>query len=145
LQTQQSDEASKEAERLKINIANTEKNKKYRNNWSDFISATTNEGSYSRLGGISGLEILVTNETEYLLDEVEVQVGYVKANGEYFKTETVSVFNVPANSAKSQNAPDSDRGTSVDMTIMGITSKKMHFCYAPGNWGNNSEDPYFCK
>jgi GYF domain 2 len=145
LQTQQSEEASKEAERQRINIANTEKNKKYRNNWSDYISATNNRYSYREIGGIFGLEVVVTNNTEYMLDEVEVQVGYVKENGDYFKSETIRVYNVPANSTKSQSAPDSERGKSVEMTINGITSKKMHFCYTPGNWANNSEDPYFCK
>ena len=145
LQTQQSEEASKEAERQRINIANTEKNKKYRNNWSDYISATSNRYSYREIGGIFGLEVVVTNNTEYMIDEVEVQVGYVKENGDYFKSETVRVYNVPANSSKSQTAPDSERGKTVEMTINGITSKKMHFCYTPGNWANNSEDPYFCK
>lgn len=145
LQTQQNEDATKEAERQRINIANTEKNKKYRNNWSDYIAATSNRYSYREIGGIFGLEVVVTNNTEYMIDEVEVQVGYVKENGDYFKSETVRVYNVPANSSKSQTAPDSERGKSVEMTINGITSKKMHFCYEPGNWANNSEDPYFCK
>lgn len=145
IQTQQTQDAEKEAERQRINIANTEKNKKYRNNWSDYISATSNRYSYREIGGIFGLEVVITNNTEYMLDEVEVQVGYIKDNSDYFKSETVRVYNIPANSSKSQAAPDSERGKSVDMTINGITSKKMHFCYSPGNWANNSEDPYFCK
>ena len=28
---------------------------------------------------------------------------------------------------------------------MGIYSDKMNFGYAPGNWANNSDDPYFTK
>ena len=143
--TQQNEATSKEAERQRINIANTEKNKKYRNSWSDYISATNNRYSYREIGGIFGLEVVVSNSTEYMLDEVEVEVRYVKANGDYFKTETVRVYNIPANSSKSQSAPDSERGKSVEMTINGITSKKMHFCYTQGNWATNSEDPYFCK
>lgn len=145
LQTQQSEVASEEAERIRINGANTEKNKEYRNNWSNYISATNNRYSYREIGGIFELEVVVTNSTEYMIDEVEVQVGYVKENGDYFKSETVRVYNIPANSTRSQVAPDSERGKSVKMTIYGITSKKMHFCYAPGTWANNLEDPYFCR
>jgi GYF domain 2 len=135
----------REAERQRINGANTEKNKNYRNNWSDYISATNNSYSYREIGGIFGLEAIITNKTEYMLDEIEVQIGYVKENGDYFKSETVRVYNVPAHSTKSAGAPDSERGKSIVMAINSITSKKMHFCYQPGNWANNSDDPYFCK
>ena len=142
---QQNEDASKEFERQRINIANTEKNKKYRNNWSDYISSTSNRYSYREIGGIFELEVIITNNTEYMLDEVDVQVGYIKDNGSYFKTEIVRVYNINAHSAKSQKAPESERGKSVDMTINGITSRKMHFCYQQGSGGNNLEDPYFCK
>ncbi len=134
-----------EAERQRINAANTVKNKNYRNNWSDYISVTTNRYSYREIGGVFGVEIIVTNKTEYMLDEVEAQVGYVKSTGDYFKTETVTIYNVPANSSKTSSAPDSERGKSVELNINSIVSKKMHFCYAPGTWAKNSDDPYFCK
>ena len=142
---QKNEDAFKESERQRINIVNTEKNKKYRNNWSDYISSTSNRYSYREIGGIFELEVIITNNTEYMLDEVDVQVGYIKDNGSYFKTEIVRVYNINAHSAKSQKAPESERGKSVDMTINGITSRKMHFCYQQGTGGNNSEDPYFCK
>ena len=141
----QNEDASKESERQRINIANTEKNKKYRNNWGDYISSTSNRYSYREIGGIFELEVIITNNTEYMLDEVDVQVGYIKDNGSYFKTEIVRVYNINAHSAKSQKAPESERGKSVDMTINGITSRKMHFCYQLGSGAKNLEDPYFCK
>ena len=138
-------EADKESNRQRINIANTKKNMNYRNNWYKYISATNSSYSYGALGGISGLEVVISNNTEYMLDEVEVQVGYVQDNGEFFKTEDVIITNIQAKSTKAQKAPDSNRGKTVQINIMGIYSKKMHFCYAPGNWANNSQDPYFCK
>ena len=140
--TEQSDA---EQERKRINSANTAKNMKYRNNWYKYINASSNSYSYSEIGGISDLEVIITNQTEYMLDEVEVLVSYVKTNGDNFKTETVTVYNIPANSTKSATAPESNRGTSVNLDIQGIISKKMHFCYSAGNWSNNSDDPYFCK
>jgi hypothetical protein len=140
--TEQSDA---EQERKRINSANTAKNLKYRNNWYKYINASSNSYSYTEIGGISDLEVIITNQTEYMLDEVEVLVSYVKTNGDNFKTETVTVYNIPANSTKSTTAPESNRGTSVNLDIQGIISKKMHFCYSAGNWSNNSDDPYFCK
>lgn len=145
LSLKEQQEAEKEAERKRINAAITAKNRNYRNNWFNYISVERSSFNYREIGGIYNLEVIVTNDTEYMLDEVEVQVGYIKSNGGYYKTETVHVYNVPSHSAKSAAAPDSPRGTSVSTEIMGILSKKMHFCYAAGNWANSSDDPYFCK
>lgn len=143
--TQEIEKENAESERNRINQAITAKNMKYRNNWSDYIEATNGKYQYSEMGGIKELKVIVTNNTEYMLDEVEVLVHYIKKNGDYFKTETVMVYNIPAKGNKSVGAPESNRGTSVRMDIQSITSKKMHFCYSSGNWANNSEDPYFCK
>lgn len=134
-----------EQEKQRVNAAITEKNMNYRNNWSNYIRVSTNNFTYSEMGGIKNLEVIVTNKTEYMLDEVEVLVLYIKANGESFKTETVTVYNIPANGSKNTSAPESIRGTYVESDIQGIISKKMHFCYSSVAWGNNSEDPYFCK
>ncbi len=137
------DEAA--AKRQQLNAALTAKNMTFRNNWSDYISATSNAYLHSDMGGISNLEVLVSNDTDYQLDEVEVQVNYIKASGTLFKSETVYVLNVPAKGFKSASAPDSDRGTSVNMDIQSISSKKMHFCYSIYNGDISSKDPYFCK
>jgi hypothetical protein len=148
LSTQESiltEQSDAEQEKSRINSAITQKNMKYRNNWNNYINASSNSYRYSEIGGISDLEVIVTNQTEYMLDEVEVLVSYVKTNGDNFKTETVTVYNIPANGTKSATAPESNRGTSVNLDIQGIISKKMHFCYSAGNWSNNSDDPYFCK
>jgi hypothetical protein len=143
--TQEFEKNEAEAESKRKNEEITALNMNYRNNWSEYIRATNSKYFYSELGGISGLEVIVTNKTEYMLDEVQVLVYYVRTNGDNFKTETVTVYNVPAGSSKSISAPDSNRGTSVSMDIKSIISKKMHFCYLTGNWGSNSNDPYFCK
>ncbi len=44
---------------------------------------------------------------------------------------------------QSEQAPNSDRGTSVELEISQAYSDKMNFYY-PSNSGNN-EDPYFYK
>jgi hypothetical protein len=119
-------------------------NLNYRNNWNDYIKATGSKYLYSESGGISGLEVMVTNKTGYMLDEVQVLIYYVKANGDNAKTETVLVYNVPALSSKSAPAPESEGGTSIRMDIQSIISKQMHFCYSTENLGNNPNDPYFC-
>lgn len=134
-----------EDERARINAQNTEKNKNYRNNWPNYISVSTNQYNYYGIGGIENLQIIATNKSEYKIDEITVNVCYEIDNGSCYKVEEVIIYNIPANSQKSENAPNSERGKNVSLNIMGIYSDKMNFAYAPGNWANNSEDPYFTK
>jgi hypothetical protein len=138
-------------ERNRINEELTIKNRNYRNNFEKYIRVSTNQYTYSELGGILNLDVIVTNDTDYMLNEVNVNVDYIKDNGDIFKSEIVTLNNIPAHQNKSASAPESNRGTSVEVRMDGITSKKMHFCfYATNGIGTysepeNSNDPYFCK
>jgi len=139
------EEQEKQAEKDRVNGVITEKYMGYRNNWRNFIAATSNGFSYSEMGGISDLAVIVYNQTDKNIDEIQVRVDYIKTNGGVFKTELVSVTNVAPNSEKSVSAPSSERGTSVKMDIESISAKSFHFCYPSGMEGNQNLDPYFCK
>ena len=133
-------------ERNRINEELTIKNRNYRNNIEQYVGANTNRYSYNELGGISNLDIIITNNTEYLLDEVNVNVDYIKDNGGIYKSEIVTIYNIPAKQDKSVSAPESDRGTSVEAKIQTISSKKLHMCYDNTFAPKAGEiDPYFCK
>lgn len=134
-----------EEERKRINEEITRKNMNYRNNWSEYISVKHSDYRYSNLGGIYGLAVIVVNNTDYLLDEVQVDITYVKANGGKWKTITVPITNVPAHSKKSVPLDDVERGTSVEMSANTIYSKKMHFYYSSEYNSGNNNDPYFYK
>lgn len=137
--------SDEEIERQRINAEITAKNTNYRNNWGRYIWATNGNYRSNPLGGIYDLEVVVTNETEYAIDEIVVSVQYIKDNGAVYKTEPVSIYSVPAHGKASMPAPDSGRGTSVNIEISSITSKKMHFCYSSDMDVRGSADPYFCK
>jgi hypothetical protein len=144
IQTQQTQEAEKEAERQRINAANTAKNMKYRNNWDTYIKVSNSEPTIDyTFGGISEFNVYVSNETEYILDQVDVLVQYIRKNGEIYQSSTVHLFNVAPNTMESGVAPKSINGIKVSCSVEKVISNKMHFCY-PSNNGN-PEDPYFCK
>lgn len=137
---------NRDAERDRINAELTEKNRNYRNNIEQYVSVSTNQYSYDAFGGISNLDIIVTNNTEYLLNEVNVNVDYIKDNGGIYKTEIVTIYNIPAKQDKSVSAPESNRGTSVNAKIQSISSKKLHMCYDNSFAPKAGEiDPYFCR
>jgi hypothetical protein len=127
----------------------TLKNRNYRNNFEKYITVGTNQYSIDGLGGISNLDVVVRNTTEYSLDEVTVTIDYIQENGDVFKSEEVNFYNIPPNQEKSLSAPDSPRGLSVDVRMDLITSKQMHFCFytmnGRGQFIENDNDPYFCK
>ena len=142
--TQSTAEADKEAERQRINQANTLKNMNFRNKWESYIKVQNSEPSIDyTLGGISAFTVYVSNETSYMLDQVDVYIQYIRKSGEVYQTKTVTIFNVPAGSSANAEAPSSVNGVKVSCTIEKIVSKKMHFCYPENN--GNPEDPYFCK
>ncbi|WP_207420191.1 DUF4339 domain-containing protein [Desertivirga brevis] len=116
-----------------------------RNDWSSHISAKPNEYEVDKLGGISLLEVRVTNSMAYPLDEVKVEVKYIKENGDVFETEYVKIKNVPANGKASMPAPDSNRGTSVQLKIVAVQSTALNFCYNAEVEYTSAEDPYLCK
>jgi hypothetical protein len=137
---------NQDVEKDRINAELTKKNRSYRNNIEQYVGASTNQYSYNELGGISNLDIIVTNNTEYLLNEVNVAVDYIKDNGGIYKTEIVTIYNIPAKQDKSASAPESTRGTSINAKVQSISSKKLHMCYDNSFAPKAGEiDPYFCK
>ena len=121
----------------------TEKNRNYRNNFTDYITISNNSYEYREIGGIFNLKIILTNNTDYAINGAIVSVNYIQENGKLHKSESVSFEDIPAHSSQTQYAPDSDRGTSVDYYIENIVSTEMNFNFPNGNGSTN--DPYFYK
>lgn len=120
-------------------------NLNYRNNWNRYIWVNHNKYKRNLLGGISNLQVWIENETEYVLDEVNISVHYIKSNGGTYKIEPLEIYNVPAHGKAFIPAPVSDRGTSVTVEINAISCKKMNFCYSRDIDIRRSKDPYRCK
>ena len=117
-----------------------------RNNITSLIQVSTNQYSVDAFGGISNLDIIVTNNTDFIIDEITVAIAYIKKNDGVFKTEYLTFNNIPPKQNKSLSAPDSNRGLSVKLTKQSITSTDLNLCY------NNSftpavgdPDPYKCN
>lgn len=146
---QAADAATKKEEENQRKAAALEtKKKNLRNNWSGFITATRNQYTYREIGGIYDLKITVSNNTEYELNEVVVNVDIIKANGEVLKTEQLTFNNISPRSSKTVSCRDSDRGKSVNYHIQKIYSKDLNFCYSPDidavSGSTAAEDLYRC-
>lgn len=130
-------------ERERINNEITKKNMEYRNNWQNYIIVDFKRPKIFVLGGVGEFGISIANNTDYVLDEVMVQIDYFKSNGALYKNEVVLFTNVAGNSKIYGIAPSSPYGQTVNVSIIGIKSKKMHFCFPDGSL--EPLDPYKCK
>lgn len=117
-----------------------------RNNITSLVQVTTNQYSVSTFGGISNLDVIVTNNTDYTIDQITVAIDYIKENGDIYTTEYLTFNNIPANQNKSLSAPDSNRGLSVNLTKQTITASELNLCYDNKNTpAVGNPDPYKCN
>ena len=117
----------------------------YRNNWPNYISVSTDANINPDVQGIKNISLSVHNQTDKFLDEVKVKVDYITSSGKSYKSEMVTLNNIAPHSAKSANAPDSDKGICVKMQIESIHAAAFHFCYSHAMKTGNSVDPYLCN
>ncbi|MGH2552809.1 MAG: DUF4339 domain-containing protein [Chitinophagaceae bacterium] len=134
--------ANKIEEERKKALAAAAKEMDYRNNWPVYISI--GKLDYTAKGdGVEAFNVPVYNGTNALVDKVTVRIDYMKKEKKVLKSETIIIYNIPPGSGVNGKAPENKKGNNIKVTITGITSRALHFCY-PGNSGNPA-DPNFCN
>ncbi|WPQ63034.1 hypothetical protein SIO70_32220 [Chitinophaga sancti] len=117
----------------------------YRKNWKQFIAVTNSDYRTGFLGGIKDLDVIVKNQTEFVVDNVVVSVEYQRGNGEVFKTEQYTISDIGAKGTKSVRAADSRKGQKVVIKLVSITSQSMNFCWAVNKVVDPvNPDPFKC-
>jgi hypothetical protein len=89
------------------------------------VSALANKYEVGTFGGISNLQVTVSNKSAYPLDLVVVEVQYIQANKKTYKTENLYFHGVGPGMALMQEAPRSSRGIKVEYKITLINSKEL--------------------
>jgi hypothetical protein len=117
--------------------------KEARLRWNKLITATNSNYGVGLLGGIKGLEVTVTNNSDYLVDEAVAKLTYIKANGEVWKTVFVSTYGVHPHESKTQPVADVGRSKKVKASLYKVVSKKMKLSYTEGQKIKNYGDPYY--
>ena len=78
----------------------------------------TNKYDVGLLGGISNLELTVTNASSQPVEKAVVEVEYVKSNGKVVGSKTVEVTGIAPGSTKRIAVPDHSRGVSVRYRVL---------------------------
>lgn len=101
-----------------------------RNNISNLVSVGTNGYNVGTFGGITGVQLTVSNKSVYPLDLVVVEIQYIQANKKVFKTENLYFRGIGPGSALMQEAPNSTRGIKVQYKITLVNSKELGLSYS---------------
>ena len=101
-----------------------------RNNLSNLVSIGASGYTVGTFGGISDLQLTVSNRSVYSLDLVVVEVQYIQSNKKVFKTENLYFRGIAPGSALMQEAPKSARGIKVQYKITLVNSKELGLSYS---------------
>lgn len=99
-----------------------------RKRWDTYVTADKTFRT-SLLGGISDVYVTVNNNWEYPLDKVEIEVTYIRASGDTYKTEVVEFSSIPPYEKITKKAPNSDRGTNLSLRFLTVKSNKLGLDY----------------
>ncbi len=101
-----------------------------RNSIANMVAVGAGKYSIGTFGGISELQLTVSNHSLYPLDLVVVEIQYIQANKKVFKTENVYFRDLAPGSALMQVVPKSARGIKIQYKVTLINSKELGLSYS---------------
>lgn len=96
-----------------------------RNAWDELVSVSANDYKRVAFGGIRNLQLTVTNSSKYPIENVTVQLEYIKPSEETLRTENVHFRSIGANETSTIRIPDTNRGIRVNYRIVSVSSREM--------------------
>jgi len=101
-----------------------------KNNLVNLVTISANKYNVGTFGGISDLQLTVSNRSVHALDLVIVEISYLQANKKTFKTESVYFRNIGAGQSLMQEAPKSPRGIRIQTRITVINAAEPGLSYS---------------
>ena len=75
-------------------------------------------------GGISGLKLTVSNRSQHFINQVELEINYLKRNGDIVETSTYQIPAVEPHSSQTLCVPPVRNGVKVRYRIMYIYARQ---------------------
>jgi hypothetical protein len=93
-----------------------------RTSLSKLVSVKSNEYKKVAFGGIRDLELTVYNDSKYVLDQVTVELQYLKPSEEPLRTDNIQFRSVSPGGSLTLRIPDTNRGIKVTYKITNVLS-----------------------
>jgi hypothetical protein len=87
------------------------------------VSIKTNDYIRGTFGGIRDLKLTVSNNSKYFVDEVKVELQYIKPSQQPLRIDIITFRNLSPNGSVTIKVPDSQRGMRVDYRITRVQSR----------------------
>ncbi len=94
------------------------------NDLSSRVSVKSNEYKVVAFGGIRDLQLTISNNSKYELDEVVVELQYLKPSELPLKTENIRFSSIKPNSTETLRIPDTNRGIKVKYQVIRVDSRE---------------------
>lgn len=105
------------------NNAQTQTKQQVNNSLARQVSVASNDYKRGTFGGIHDLQLTVTNNSNYLLDNVIVELQILKPNDQPLKTDNIRFSPVPPNGSLTLAMPATSRGVKVAYKVVHVESK----------------------
>jgi hypothetical protein len=104
----------------------TEEKTVQKNDISNQVFVKGSDYKRGAFGGIRDLQLTVVNNSKYILDNVTVELVYIKANELPLKTDNIQFHSVSPNGSMTIAIPPTSRGVKVNYKIIKIESKEFN-------------------
>jgi hypothetical protein len=84
------------------------------------LKVSANDYSVGLFGGISNLELTVSNPSSVNVDKALVEVDYLKPNGKVANSQTIEVTDLTAGATKKISVPNSSRGVRIRYHVVDL-------------------------
>ena len=88
------------------------------------IKVTGNQYTVGYFGGIHGLQLKVNNGSDHFVNQVEVEIDYLKKNGDIIHTDSYRVMGMKPHSIHILAIPPTTKGVKVKYRILNIYSRQ---------------------
>jgi hypothetical protein len=75
-------------------------------------------------GGISGLKLTISNQSQHFVNRVELEINYLESNGDIIETDTYQIPALKPDSSQTLCVPPSQKGVKVSYRIMNVYAKQ---------------------
>jgi hypothetical protein len=88
------------------------------------VKLESNDYTVRYFGGISGLKLTVSNKSRHFVNQVELEINYLKRNGDVIETDTYQIRAMKPHSSQTLSIPPSKKGVKVTCKIMNIYARQ---------------------
>jgi len=102
------------------------KKKKIRENLGEYVKLSMNNYKQKILGGIKNLRVTITNNSDYPIKNINVDVKVYKMNDKLYTTKYLNFKNIPANGQQVLSVPETAFGTYVRCQVTKINAPALN-------------------